>query len=334
LEGTAIPNDLPVVRRIMGRVDELSSLQNAPEGNVVGVGWQNFERIRKQINAASGSNPNEDRILGQMKRGLDSWLEKTIDDGLVSGSPQFIDDLKQGRNLWAQYMRIKKNPQQIIRKMADGSANSVEIANWLYGANKVGGRAQSANVVNEIRKLIGSDHAAIKDLQRNVLTRLFDDVRQGDVKTYGRLAGDIQEFTNGKGRELARALYSDAQIKELNRFAGVLRTLTPDSLSTNPSRSGQTIARRFNDIIDRFGGLFGFAYTGTMTGLLAGLTIGKAANIRSGARARAFASKPLPSSWNPSFARPTNVGARGLAALLPPEEDELLQRSRALSGPM
>jgi hypothetical protein len=322
MDGVNVGADLPAVSRIMKQIDALSKFENAPEG-ATAVSWQNVERIRKQITAQSTGSDNQSRVFGAMKRGLDDWLEKTIDEGLVSGSPEFLNSLKSARGQWADYMRIKKNPQQIIRKMAEGSANSVEIANWVYGANKVGGKAQSANVVGEIKKLIGAESPAFKDLQRNVLTRLFDDVRKSDVKTYGKLAGDINDFVNGKGRELARTLYSDEQIKELNRFATVLRTLTPDDLATNPSRSGQTIARRFNEIADKLGGLLGFATTGSLSGLVAGLAVGKVSNMRSGARARAYARQPVTQPKMGATPSPTNVIARGLAAQAPSQSGQL-----------
>lgn len=309
MEGTAIGSDLPVVKRIMGQVDNLASMKNVPEGDVVGIGWQNFERIRKQINSARGSNPNEDRILGNVKRGLDKWLEKSVDDGLVSGSPEFLTSLKEARGLWQQYSRIVKSPQQIIRKMADRSADSVEIANWLYGANKVGGRTQSAGVVREIKGLIGENSPAFQDLKRNVLTRLFDDVRQGDTKTYGRLAGDINEFTSGKGRELAKALYDEKTIGELNRFATVLRNLTPDSLATNPSRSGQTVMRRLSESMNKLAPLLGLA-VGDIQGLIGGLAVSGVSKMRSASRAKGAVSARVPSQGNRSVAGPTALGTR------------------------
>lgn len=314
LEGVAVGSDLPVVKRIMGLVDNLATLKNAPEGDVVGIDWQNFERIRRQVTNATGSNGNENRVLGQVRRGFDKWLQKTVDDGLVSGSPQFLTELKKGRALASQYFQIEKSPMQIIRRMVDRErpADSVEIANWLYGANKVGGRTQSAGVVREIKSLIGEKSPAFQDLKRNVMTRLFDDVRQGDSKTFGRLAGDINEFTNGKGRELAKSLYDDATIKELNRFAGVLRNLTPDALATNPPRSGQTVARRFWDSARIIAPLLGWT-VGDTTGLVAGLTVSGAATTRSAVRARGAVSPRLPSQGSRSFAGPTNAGARGLA---------------------
>lgn len=304
MEGTAIGADLPVVRRLMAQVENLSAMKNAPEGGeVVGVGWKNFERIRRQLTNATGSNANEARVLGQVKRGFDNWLEQTVDAGLASGSPEFLQELKTGRQLWSEYMRIKGNPQQIIRKMADNSADSVEIANWLYGSAKVGGRVQSAAVVREMKKLIGPEHPAMTDLRRNVMTRLFEDVRKGEQKTYGRLAGDILEFTNGRGRELAKALYDDDTIQKLNRFANVLRTLTPDSVATNPSRSGQTIMRRLSESINKVAPLIGLS-VGDFTGMMAGFAVAGGSSMRSAARARAAVSEPVPSQMNRISGRP------------------------------
>src|SRR5690606_31822543 len=128
------------------------------------------------------------------------------------------------------------------------------------------------------------DHQSFQDLKRNVLTRIFEDVRKSDSKTYGRLAGDISEFVSGKGRELAKALYDEATLNELTRFANVMRTLTPESAATNPSRSGQTVMRRFNDAVRRLAPVVGLSIDG-FTGMLAGIGLSGLTSMRSASRA-------------------------------------------------
>lgn len=324
MEGVAVAPDMPNVRRIMGRIDDLSNLRNAPPGDVVGIGWPAVERIRKQINKTKASG-EEGRILGLMRRDMDEWLQQSIDDGLVSGSPKFIDALRSARGLWSQFKNIDDNPQTIIRRMANREADSVEIANWIYGASKLGGNTKSAKVVREIKKIIGPDHPEYVALKRNILNRLFDDVRAGDVKTYGRLAGDINEFLNARGRDLAREMFTKAERRELGRFAEMLRNLTPQSTATNPSRSGQTVMRRLSDQMNKLAPMFGLA-VGDLTGMLAGFGFAAGASGRNALRARGIAQNPIPPqgriSSNRSAQVPTNAGFRGLVIGLTPQDVE------------
>lgn len=326
MDGVTIVDGLPQIKNIMRQIDDLSSMKNAPDGRVVGVDYRAFERIRSRLVNMGRGGDNQSRIAQAMKRNLDDWFTDAVDSELVSGSPEFLANLKEARAAWGRYQRINKNPQQIIRKMSSDGASSVEIANWLYGANKVGGRTQSVAVVKEIKSLIGEAHPAVRDLQRNVMTRLFSDARQGDIKTYGRLAGDINDFVNNQGRDLARELYTKEQIDALRRFAGVVRNLTPDALSTNPSRSGQTIGRRFAEATERFAALFGLA-VGDIPGMLAGFATGKAVSMRSGARARAFAQSPA----LPSANRGAQVSMNAIARLLAVQA-QLPDRAASQSG--
>lgn len=327
MEGTAIGADLPVVKRIMGRVNDLAGLKNAPAGKVVGIGWQNVERIRKQVSGAAGSSPNEERVLSGIKRSLDDWLEKTVDDGLVSGSPEFLSALKGARGMWSEYKSISKSPTQIIRKMAERQADSVEIANWIYGANKVGGRAQSAAVVREIKKILGDKNPAITDLRRNVLTKLFEDVSKGEIKTYGRLASELGNFVNGQGRELASALYDKGTLFELNRLVGVLRNMTPDNVAMNPSRSGQTAVRRFSEASKYLLPAIGYS-VGDLSGALAGLGLSFGAKTMSAARARASVAAPVPSAARNVSPLPMNAGLRALMGSTPSLADARLEQKR------
>lgn len=306
MEGKFVAPEYPTAARALNRIETLMS--KAPDGNVVGVGWQNIERVRSLLTNSKGSTPDEGRVIREMRKSLDGWIESGIDDALVSGDPKFLDDLKQARNLWSEYRRITNNDSNIIRKMADGSANSEQMANWIYGVSKVGGRAESSNTVREIKSLIGADHPAMNDIKRGVMQRLFND-RAGDQKTYGRLASDIGEFTTGKGRELAKELYGDEGVKELQKFAGVLRMLKPDDLTTNPSRSGQTVMRRVSEAMTKVAPFIGYTVAG-LGGVVAGYAVPAVNRAVSSRVAREMVNNPLPNTMN----RLPGRAATGLAS--------------------
>lgn len=310
LEGTQVAAEYPTAARALKRVQDMMS--KAPEGEVTGIGWQNFERVRRILNK-SGSSQDEKRILSGMRQSFDDWLENSVENALVSGDPKFLSDLQQARHFYREYKRIADSDIGIIKKMADGSTNAEQISNYLYGASRVGGRADSSNIVREIKGLIGEDNAAIDDLKRGVLMRLFND-RKGDRKTYGKLAGDILEFTSGKGRELAKELYGPESIKEFRRFADVLRKLTTDEIATNPSRSGQTLSRRLSGALNSIAPFVGYTAAG-LWGAIGGLGLTAIGKASARAKAKRLASEPLPGEVSRLAPRSTFVqGARGLIA--------------------
>ncbi len=292
LEGTQIAPDLPVTRRWAARLQDVISGRRAPDGEVVGVDYRAFARIRRGLN---GSSPTgEDRKgVAVLRKELDDWLKDSVDEGLVSGNPAFLDAFQRANSLWRQYKEISGSPKAIVRGMADASLDSVQIANYLYGASKVGGRADSAGVVREIKRLIGESNPAFQDLRRGVMLRLFENARTGDRKGYQRLAGDIQELTAGKGRELAKALYGPESLAQFKRFSHVLRNLTPDNLATNPSRSGQVVSRRVSETLSKIAPFIGFS-VGDLTGALGGFVASNVINRGAARKAGRLISKPEP----------------------------------------
>ena len=295
MEGAAVAKEFPTAARVLNRIKGMLGKspfnKDAPD-DVVGVGWQNIERVRRMLNGL-GSTPDEGRVLKAMRGKLDGWIEDTAYDSLVSGDPKFLDDLKGARQAWKEYKSITKNSSNIIQKMADGSANSEQIASWLYGASKVGGRKDSSNTLREIKKLIGADNPAIDDLRRGVSMRLFQD-RQGEMKPAGKLAGDILEFVNNTGHELAKELYGDDQLNNLRRFAAVLKQTVPDPKATNPSRSGATVTRQVWDGLTSLAPILGVASSG-IGGMLAGFGIKVGANQAAKRTVSNMINKPIPS---------------------------------------
>lgn len=300
MEGTVVAREYPTAARALNRVDTLMS--KAPEGEIVGVGWQNIERVRKML-LNSGSGADEARVLKSMRVKLDDWVETSVHDALVSGDPKFLSDLKEARQLYRQYKSITDNSSSVIRKMADGSANSEQVANWLYGATKVGGRKDSSNTLREIKSLIGADNPAIEDLKRGVSMRLFQD-RQGEMKPAGKLAGDILEFVNNTGHELSKELYGPEQLSNLRKFAAVLKQTVPDPKATNPSRSGATVTRQVWDALTSMAPYLGLAAS-SFTGMMAGFGIRVGANQVARRSAQKMVSKPVPSQLSLSAPRGT-----------------------------
>ena len=170
--GNVVVDHMPVAKTLYAKLGNLK--QRVPDG-AVSLDVAGIEKLRQSFSKAKGSGADESRVIGSMKREFDGWFEDTVDKALMSGDPSVLDDLKKARTSYAQYMSIKKSPTQIVRKMADESADSVEIANWLLGSAKLGGRQNNAAVVREIKDLIGDDSQAMNDLRRAAFHQARDE---------------------------------------------------------------------------------------------------------------------------------------------------------------
>lgn len=292
-EGTEIAPDLPRVKRMFDKVKRLSTLENFQFGNVTGVKWRELQNVRSQLAKNSKGIDTESAAIGEMRKGLDEFVDDVVMKGLVTGDQSAINELKKARGLWKSYKGILNNPNAAIRKIAEGSLDGSQVANLIVGASQVGNKQAGAGIVRELKKVLGNNAEQINELKRGVLTRLFEDTAKGENKTYGKLASDIFKFTAKDSPELAKELFGDEGLKALRQMAGVLRTLTPDELATNPSRSGQTVLRKVSNVIRGNAALLGFA-AGDFTGLLGGLGLKTLNDRRAVGAARRLATTPRP----------------------------------------
>jgi hypothetical protein len=297
-----VSDDMSNIKRIKGYFDKLASSEDADQG----IDWRLVERGRQALVAAADNPGTEKGGILAMKKEMDDWIVDTVVAGLATGDKKFGDDLLKARKFASKNFDITKNKNAIIKKMADNQMNEVQIANVLYGASKVGGRSDSANIVNEIKKLIGPDHPQIEALKRGVMTRLFKN-SEGENKATQKIASDIYDLANGNGRALFKSLFGEQNRLEMVKFARVLRNLKPNDLSTNPSRSGQTVARRAVESLTRIAPIIGFA-VGDLTGMVAGAVGQGVVKSKAGAVARKLINKPVPGARQPLPALPLSVG--------------------------
>lgn len=309
-QGTQVGAGMPNVQNLYGKVAELARTANAPEG-ATGVQWGAIQRLREQMNNFSKGGGTEAAAIGEMRRGLDQWADNVAMQGLVSGDQDTLNNLKRARSLWSRFRNITNNPQLAIRKMAEGSIDGAQAANYIMGLSQVGSKSAGANVIREMRNILGDNQAPIDEIKRGVLMRLFNDASTGDNKTYGRLASDITKFAKSDTSELARELFGPEGLKRLEEFAGVLRTLTPDAINTNPPRSGFVANRGIRDMINRLAPFVGFA-AADLTGAIAAMGLQVAGNRAARRQAQRLANPDRP--YVPENPRVGGRVNRGLVA--------------------
>ena len=311
-EGTSVAPDFPVARRLFKRIQELSTGANAPQGSVTGVNVGALQKIRSQLSKNAQGGDAQSAAIREMRKGLEEFMDDVVVRNLVSGDPRAIDELKRATGLWRSYKGILNSPNLAMRKIAKGSLDGSQVANLIVGASQVGSKQAGASVVREIKRVLGPDAPQIDELKRGVITRLFNDTARGENKTYGKLASDINRFISKDSPELARELFGKEDLAKLRRLSGVLRSLTTDDFASNPSSSGQALARMIGNAFRSNVPILGFA-AGDLTGLLAGLALSPAMNRMAVRKANRLAQTPRLSQVSQS----RRTGGAGNRLLVP-----------------
>lgn len=290
------PGSLDLVRK----VERFANLADRfPGQNVLSVSLDGLEEVRQAIVKAKGVNANDARVVGEIKRAFDGWLDDAVDHALFAGDETAVQALKNARALWSRYRAIT-NPKtgddagRLMAKMADGNVDAVEATNWLLGSARTGIAGRGVRLISRLKKEFGADSEPVQALRQAMWLKLTRNP-EGKIQPEAQAVSQaIREFTDGKGQALARTLYSADELKAMRKFANVLRMTVVDPKATNPSKSGFTMGRLAQQSFDNIAGMFGLASGGMDAGIAARLA---SPLIREGgqvARASNYVNNPLP----------------------------------------
>ena len=245
-------------QEILNEFDELIAREGAEQA---GVDFKSINDVRKRLTAmrsGTGYGTAERNQLDTLRRIIDEETDQAFDDGLFSGDMAALGNLKAARKAWRDYKQLyfqRKGGEftddagLIIQKMGARRAEPTEIVNALFGASKVGEKGSSVRAIRRLKDVFSND-------QMNVVRRAaWDAVTKGTSgkntavarrggMTPQAIATNIEAFTSsqGKGYAMAKELFTDDQLKDMRRFAGLLRKI-PYENEFNPSKSGHTAAR-------------------------------------------------------------------------------------------
>lgn len=278
----------PATRAALKSIQDFSQFREAnlgPGDKVAGVSLRGVEQLRRRINNRFDqvANPTDRRALRIAKNELDNWIDDSVDSSLMSGDPAAIDAIKNARQLRANYQfRFgKRNPKDtaggMIDRIINTDATDGEVANWLFGASKVGMKGESVRLASRLKDVLGADSPEWAAIRQAAWLRAVE--KPGTpVDQLGpqAVANRINDFLSGDGRNLAQVLYTPEELSQGRRFALTLRHLIPPKEATNPSRSSYGVARLMGNWLGNMTGVTGFATGHPMAGLAAreGVNIG------------------------------------------------------------
>lgn len=234
--------------------------QQAPD-DMVGIALNGIESIRRQIGGANGllasaQNPADRNATRQIVRAFDEWLGDVADGQLIAGNPQAVEAIRRARDAASRNFALfgERNIRggddagRVVERMIAQDLTEQEVANFLFGSNKIGDSGRAYRVAKRVEEIVGRDSDEWDAVRRGMWQRITQGPEGGTQPGAQAVSSSILEFVNGKGQTLASTLYTPDELSMMRRYAAALRTTVPPPEATNPSKSGYEAARALGDL--------------------------------------------------------------------------------------
>jgi len=273
-QGFVFDKDLmPLTTRALSMLDDLGALKVKNEAfqpgvstpknmdDVVGVAMDAIEMVRKNIGGKTGllAKAGDDAERAGLKtvvKSFDQWLNSVSDAALISGRPEAVEAIKAARAEASKRFSLigKRNELDdagpVIDRMIKSDVTEQEVANFLYGAGKVGESGRGYRVAKRVEEIVGRDSDAWDAVRRGMWQRLTENAEGKTQPGPQAVSQNIYEFVNGKGKALSELLFDDAERATMRRYAKVLKDTVPPVDATNPSKSGYEVARALGGVFN------------------------------------------------------------------------------------
>lgn len=291
--------------KYLGRVGEMAQ-RGAVPFDVLERGRQALRNFTKS--AFRGSVSSDERAMQQIMEQYDEWLETAVDSALVDGSAEALSQVKKARGLWSDYLKTftgKKGADNMIRKIVEDEISPDQVMGWLIGASKNIGGGQSSLIANRFRDILGADSPEFFALKKAAFDRMT--TKADKMLGPDAIASSLGEFLHGKGRLLAKEMFTPKELTRIGEFRAAMQVLQKPQKATNPSGSGYEATRAAQRAFQGIVAALGFAGGGA-GGAAAGYAGSKvASDFTSGMAARA-ATRGI-TGPAPRIGLPVGVGA-------------------------
>ena len=211
-----------------------------------------------------------------------------MNSALIDGSEEALAAMQKARAEFSAFKRMfgrktGDDASRIISDMVERDVTPQEVANWLYGAAKVGAKGSSVRVAKKLQGILGK--ADWDDVRAGAWRRIAE-TPEGEALSPQKLQGRINSFLNGEGQQLSKILFSENERATMRRFGEAMKLLVPPREATNPSGTGYEIARLVSDTWENMLMTLGFATGGPAGGIGAKMASAGSRGVREGMKAR------------------------------------------------
>jgi hypothetical protein len=246
-----LSENTPVANEAMSRIkDFISTIPSAgkapfyPPGQAAppvtaNVPMADLENLRQVITSLKANTPLDQAVLAQVKQAYGDIFDQQIQNLAQTAPTQALADLNQGRDLYRRGASIleprgKTTPAQKAAALATGEGTTGEQVASIFRPNKAGNVGLNVPGTLDVLGPEFPQASPVMDQVRQItMAPLFSGGPQAQ-------ASAIDNFLTANRSTAERLLTAD-QIAELQRYSGVMKTLTADPRAINPSQSSYGI---------------------------------------------------------------------------------------------
>ena len=235
LEGFDI-QDMPIVRR---RLDEISSIQAAPENFSINMNEIAKFRRRLNRNRAAATDTAQNSALGVIKGQLDTFLDAQFNSDMVTGNPAAIERWKGANDAFRQYKETFSD-NKVIKQLAEQEATPEMVRRWIFGASSVGAKAEAGAVVGRIKSIVGEDSPQFVALRQDALFDIMEPLLR-EEPNFPAFARNYDKFVK-RNPTLNKELFPDS-ISDLDKLRGFSAAIENNRASGFRINVDQSISR-------------------------------------------------------------------------------------------
>ena len=206
-------------------------------GQNLAVRLNQLELIRRRINKRSGTDPQTNMALGNLRRGIDEFLDNEFNKialaegqapgqvSAISGDPTGVQAWKEARAAATRWHQ-RFSEDKVISQLIDQNATPEQYRQWLMGASAMNARREAASTVRRMREILGRDHPALEGIRQDFIFELAEPLLKEDP--------NFRQFVNNydtmvrRNPSLVKELELDQKaLKDMRDFARVQRDLPP-----------------------------------------------------------------------------------------------------------
>lgn len=237
-------NPVPESKPYSSSYGQMSSMPKPPRE---GVSLKSYQSTRKEIDRLYSNNMDETdkRALTIIKNQHDKWFYNSVDDALLSGNKENVDQLLKARGMMTDYSKTfnsKDKVNKVIRNIIKDENTPEEFSNMLVGVNGTN-KAGAGNLVKAYKNAVGADSEGWNTLRAHVFEKMM---LSNAMKSDGSMAfkgykGLMNSF--GKGKTMMKELYTQKEFAEISSLMRSVGQIVKEEGLANPSGSGFVMAR-------------------------------------------------------------------------------------------
>lgn len=220
------------------------------------------KRIKSIIDTADYNNKTDWRAAKRVLQAFDNHVDEAINSGQFSGDPAAIKAWKNARAAHADYKSnfanqgnndvVGRTVENILGKGRADPLTGNDVADRILSASGVNPNSTNVAVANRVKNVLGEQSPEFAALRQGLFQRLTAD-STGNPFGPGKIAGNIEKFLDGDGREMANAMLTKPQRDLFREFAKLHRKLEIPKTGANFSETSTFVGPLLQKISGKIG---------------------------------------------------------------------------------